>query len=103
MTTVFTGLSIAFGAAAFVCLIATIILLFRVPQQGRAQPGPVGDARQYGGMEDAAKLVEALAKLTDALTHAGPAITSAVLTVFFGIGCMYFAEFAAALAKVTKT
>ena len=60
-------------------VVLTVLSLKKVKPQ--AQPGT--DMKLQAGLGDITKLVEALAKLTDSLTKAGPAIASLVASIIF--------------------
>jgi len=87
-------LSVIFSLGAGASLLVTFVLLFLPPTRTPKSSSP---ATVSMGLDDTAKLVEAAAKLTTALSHAGPPALSAFLTIFLGAASMYFASLASVL------
>jgi hypothetical protein len=79
------------------CVLLFVYLVLTTPR--RPLPAVEGDradaVRPHGAIADSAKLIEAMAKLTDSLEKAGPMIGSLVGGIFF----LLLAALAAGLAK----
>jgi hypothetical protein len=82
MTWTVASVSLDLSVLSFLFFVILTVLSLRKPKT------PVGakvdaDLKLQAGLGDIAKLVEALAKLTDSLTKAGPAIASLVASIVF--------------------
>lgn len=87
-----SAISILSGLLGAVSFCLFVFLVLSKPSDKPKQPA---DLRLDGSLEDMAKLIEALAKLTDSLQKAGPMIASLVGAIFF----LLLAALTAGLAK----
>jgi hypothetical protein len=76
MLQVLTVTAYAFSVISFVLFV--YLLLTR-----KTLASGLGDARQQAGLDDIAKILEALAKLTDSFAKAGPLVMTLVSAIFF--------------------
>jgi hypothetical protein len=83
MTWTVASVSLVLSVLSFLFFVILTILSLRKPKPAAA-PAPA-DMKLQAGIADVAKLVEAMAKLTDSLTKAGPAIASLVASIIFMI------------------
>jgi hypothetical protein len=71
------SVSLDLSVASFILFVILTIRTLRKPKSG------LKDMDLQAGLPDIAKLVDALAKLTDSFTKAGPAIASLVASIIF--------------------
>jgi len=82
MTWTVASVSLDLSVLSFLFFIILTILSLRKPKPPTA---PAPDMKLQAGVADVAKLIEAMAKLTESLTKAGPAIASLVASIIFMI------------------
>lgn len=81
MLQVITITAYAFSVISFL-LFVVLLITNRKGAPPSAPPG-LGDAQVQGALSDMAKLLEALAKLSDSFAKAGPLVMTLVATIFF--------------------
>ncbi len=82
-----------FSVASFVLFVILLVQSMMGKRgPGGQTAGGIGAAQQQGALADIAKLVEALAKLTDSFSKAGPMVMALVAaTLFFLIAVVLIA------------
>jgi amino acid transporter len=82
MTWTVASVSLDLSVLSFLFFVILTVLSLRKSKTHAAAHVPA-DLKLQAGLADVAKLVEGLAKLTDSLTKAGPAIASLVASIIF--------------------
>lgn len=77
-----------------------LFIILVIKQLSAPKPaGAVGNVVQQRGLDDMAKLIEALAKLADSFAKAGPVVMTLVSAIFFFLIAMLGSGFEAAVNK----
>ena len=92
MLQVITITAYAFSVISFL-LFVYLLLKQKPPQAG------FGDAELQAGLQDIAKILEALAKLTDSFAKAGPLVMTLVSAIFFFLIALMGSGFDAAIRR----
>ena len=90
---------------SILCFLLFLYLVFSQPRpsSGSGQPESEGvaDVKIQGEVADMAKLIEALAKLTDSFAKAGPMVMALVSAIFFLLIAVLGSGFGSAGAAIT--